>query len=86
LVATRNITYLKSTTTVYQMLVALKKRLAPTDEAKKIQFIAQYNRLKKFQKNESIEQWLQDWEKTYIEAKALSLPDVADERPLYDFT
>jgi hypothetical protein len=47
-VATRNITYLESTTTVYQMLVALKKRLAPTDEAKKIQLIAQYNRLKKF--------------------------------------
>jgi hypothetical protein len=37
------------------MLVALKKRLAPTDEAKKIQLIAQYIRLKKFQKNELVE-------------------------------
>src|SRR5580700_1408737 len=35
-VSLKNITYLEDTTTVYQMLLALKKRLAPTDEAKKI--------------------------------------------------
>jgi hypothetical protein len=41
--------------------------------------VNQYNKLKKFQKNESVEQWLQTWEKTYAEAKALNLPDVADD-------
>ena len=54
-VSAKNIVYIKKTSTVYQMLVALKKRLAPTDDAKKIQLANQYNKLKRFQKNEPIE-------------------------------
>src|SRR5208282_3652365 len=68
------------------MLIALNKRLAPTDQARKIQLANQYAKLKKYNKSEPIEQWLQNWEKTYADAVALNLPDVADDRSLFDFT
>jgi hypothetical protein len=84
-VSVKNIVYIEGATTVYQMLVALQKRLAPTDKTKKIQLKNRYNKLKKFRKNGSIEQWLETWERTYTEAKALRLLDVANERPLFDF-
>jgi hypothetical protein len=40
-VSDKNIVYIEGITNVYQMLVALKKRLAPTDEAEKIQLVNQ---------------------------------------------
>jgi len=38
-VSTRNIVYITSKTTVYQMLAALKKRLSPTDYARQLELI-----------------------------------------------
>jgi hypothetical protein len=40
------------------MLVALKKRLAPTDYARKLELARKYNKLKTFTKKESVEKWL----------------------------
>jgi hypothetical protein len=68
------------------MLVALKKRLAPTDYIRKLDLARKYNKLKKFLKKEDIEKWLKDWETTYIDGKKLNIPEVADEWPLFDFT
>ena len=42
------------------MLVALKKRLAPTDYIRKLDLVYKYNKLKKFLKKEDIEKWLKD--------------------------
>jgi hypothetical protein len=36
-------------------------------------------------KDQSIEPWLQEWEKVYTECKMLKLPEVEEERPLFDF-
>jgi len=71
--------------TPHDMLKALKKRAAPTDRARKIELIQQYQKLKEAPQAVNIEAWLQQWEKTYKECKELKLPDVDDDRPLYDF-
>ena len=67
------------------MLAALKQRVAPTDQARKIELINQYQKLKKAPRSQNLDTWLQQWEKTYKECKQLKLPDVQDDHPLYDF-
>jgi hypothetical protein len=67
------------------MLVALKKRLAPTTRARELEVISRYTKLKLYTKREPPEQWLQSWEETYLEAKKLNLPNVANNRATYDF-
>jgi hypothetical protein len=49
-ISMKNITYINSKTTVYQMLVALKKRLAPTDYARQLELASKYNKLKSYSK------------------------------------
>ena len=68
------------------MLKALKKRLAPTDEARILEVEQKYQRLKKYNKREKVDKWLKDWETTYTDAKELQLPEVAGNRPQNDFT
>jgi len=85
-VSTKNIVYINDKTTVYQMLIALKKRLAPTDYARKLDLATKYNKLKTFSKQEDVEKWLKDWEITYTDGKKLNIPEVADNRSLFDFT
>ena len=85
-VSTRNIVYINDKTTVHQMLVALKKRLAPTDYARKLELARKYNKLKTYSKRENIEKWMKDWETVYTDGKKLKIPEVADERSLFDFT
>ena len=81
-----NVVYIKNKSTVYQMLVALKKRLAPTDYARKLEVVHKYNKLKTFSKQENVEKWLKDWETTYADGKELDIHDVSGERSLMDFT
>ena len=45
--------------TPYDMLVSLKQRVAPTDDAQKLQFATQYVKLKMGPQNQNIEIWLQ---------------------------
>ena len=85
-VSMTNIVYINDKTTIYQMMVALKKRLAPTDYARKLDLARKYNQLKKYTKREDIEKWLKDWETTYTDGKKLNIPEVADNRSLLDFT
>ena len=68
------------------MLVALKKRLAPTDYARKLEVVRKYNKLKTYSKREPVEKWLRNWETTYADGKELQIPEVANERSLIDFT
>lgn len=59
-VSTKNIVYINNKNTVYQMLAALKKRLAPTDYARKLEVAQKYNKLKSYTKREGVEKWLKD--------------------------
>ena len=78
-------TYTFDCDTPYDMLVALKQRVAPTNQTRKIELVNQYQKLKKAPHSQNLDTWLQQWEKTYKECKQLKLPDVEDDRPLYDF-
>ncbi|KAF5193332.1 Ribonuclease h-like domain, partial [Thalictrum thalictroides] len=69
----------------WALLRALQKRLAPTDHSRKAEIIKSYNALKRYDKNQSVERFLYDWERVYGLAIGLNLPDVMEERPLYDF-
>ena len=79
------LTYTFDCDTPHDMLVALKQRVAPTDQARKIELISQYQKLKNTPDSHNLDTWLQQWEKMHKECKQLGRPDVEDDRPLYDF-
>ena len=68
------------------MLVALKKRLALTDYARKLDLARKYNKLKNYSKKDDLEKWLKDQETTFVDGKKLKILEVVDERSLFDFT
>lgn len=78
-------TYLIKKDTLHDMLSALKQRVAPSDQARELQLISQYQKLKKPPRNQDLDNWLKQWETTYTECKEFNLPDVAKTRALYDF-
>lgn len=81
-----NLTYiLQDCDTPYRKLKALQRRLAPTDRARELELMQQYQDLKKAPRSQGIDKWLQQWEKIYADAVRLDLPDVQRDRPLYDF-
>ncbi len=80
-----NLTYILDSTTPYQMLTALKLRIAPTDRARELEATRQYRELQNAPNSQSTDVWLQRWEKMYTEAKKLDLPDVQKDRAIYDF-
>jgi len=63
----------------YDMLTALKRRVAPTDRARKIELINQYQKRKKSPQSQNLDTWLRQWEITYIECKELRLAEVEDD-------
>src|SRR5439155_23305248 len=65
IVSTCNIVYINDKNTVYQMLVALKKRLALTDYTRKLDLARKYNKLKTYSKREDVKKWLKDWENMF---------------------
>jgi hypothetical protein len=72
--------------TVYDILQALKKRLALTDRTRRLQLAQEYNALKTApSKAQSTERWLQQWEITYAEADKHNLAEIQDHRAVYDF-
>lgn len=64
---------------------SLHKRLAPTDQGRKAEVIKLYNSLKVYNKDQTVERFLYEWVRIYGLAVSLNLPDVTEERPLYDF-
>lgn len=84
-VSKKNIVCIVSKDSIHEMLFALKKRLAPTDEARKLEIINKYSRLRFFDKNMGVEAWLKDWEITYADAVALDLPEVSGDRSQSNF-
>jgi hypothetical protein len=62
------------------MLVALKKRLALTDDARKIEVTTKYSKLRVFNKKTDLEAWCRNWETTYVDAVGLNLLEVIEDR------
>ena len=68
-----------------KMLAALKRYVALTDQAHKMELLAKYQKLKKAPRTQGIETWIQQWEKTYQDCKDLKLANVEHDQPQYDF-
>jgi hypothetical protein len=84
-IARQNLSFVIDQQTPYQMLTALKKRIAPTDRARKLDLARHYQDLGKAPRAQEQDKWLQSWEKIYTDAKLLELPEVLGEKSLYDF-
>ena len=65
--------------------MSLKKRVAPSDEARKIYLATKYAKLKKAPRNQNFEVWIQEWEKVYTECVELKLPEIEGNRSVRDF-
>ena len=65
--------YLDGADTVHQKLVALKKRLAPTDRARKTDIARRYRELHRPPPKGKTEKWVRQWERVYAEAVKVSL-------------
>ena len=79
------LTYTLKCDDAHEMLVALKKRAAPTDQARKLILTTKYKILVKAPREISVDSWLRLWEKTYADCKELKLSEVDDDKPLHDF-
>jgi hypothetical protein len=67
------------------MILALKTRLAPTDERREEELITLYRELQRAPRTSGIEEWLRNWESVYSQCKKLNIPDVQKSRAVKDF-
>jgi hypothetical protein len=67
------------------MIRILKRRVAPSDRAKKIEVMNTWRWLKKTPKDTYLSTWLRRWEEIYEKATELSLPEASGIRPVLDF-
>ena len=73
-------------TSAYDILLRLKIKLAPTNEAQKRELIRRYYSIRRLPQSISIDAWISKWESIYSEAIQLEIGEVRDPlRPLYDF-
>jgi hypothetical protein len=71
---------------VYDILVALKERFAPTDYARKQEYTIEWRKICASPKRGTdIDNWLQRLETLYDECKTLNIPEVEDPWPLHSF-
>ncbi len=80
-----NLLYLRNKTTIFQKLLALKKRLASIDRIRKLEIVRKYKNLLRALKHQQLNHWLLNWEKIYAKTIKLNISDVQDHRCLYDF-
>ena len=76
---------LKDQTTPNLMLIALKKRLSPTERVRKRDLLTAYKKLQKPPRNMDIEDWLIRWQVVFEQCKEVKLAEVSDNRPAVDF-
>ena len=69
----------------YEILVALRDRLAQTPEHKEHDLLVRWNNLKEYKKGQDIETWLQKWETMYDDCVKIGLPDVSKKRGILAF-
>ena len=69
----------------YNLLVALKQRLAPTDQARSLYLEKRYEKLKKGPGNQDIKTWVRDWQQMHTNTLTHGLAEVSGDRPMRDF-
>lgn len=69
----------------WDMLRALKNRLAPSDHARSLEVERNYHKLCKGPGTQELEIWLDEWVATFTRAKELAFFEVDGIRPIRDF-
>jgi hypothetical protein len=64
----------------YEIMVALKMRLQPTNQAREREIKARIYDLKKGPGSTDLQVWLSDFKNIYTEAKRMDLPDACQDR------
>ncbi|KAK9234836.1 hypothetical protein V1525DRAFT_31080 [Lipomyces kononenkoae] len=68
------------------MLQALRKRIAPTDMARKLEAKTRYRQALRSPKSSQVDTWVEAWERAYTTAKKQNIPEVQDnEEVVYEF-
>jgi hypothetical protein len=80
-----NLLYFRSKATIFQKLLALKKRLAFIDRIKELEITRRYKNLLRAFKHQQLNHRLLNWEKMYAKTIRLNIFDVQKDRCLYDF-
>ena len=85
-ISAENASYIeKSGTSAWQILRALKRRLAPSDDARRLAIEREYHQICKGPKNKDIHKWIDDWVRIYQKAKDYNVAEVSGNRPARDF-
>src|ERR1700722_7650401 len=71
--------------TVYEMLVALQRRLKPKDDVRRRELINKLIKLRDHPKSRQVDEWLQDYEKTYRDDVKERIPDFSREYVVQGF-
>lgn len=70
----------------YNILKALKQKLAPSDQARSLDIEQNYHRIIKGPRDQDLEKWLDEWTKIYTLAKEYNIGEVTNtDRPIRDF-
>ena len=69
----------------WNLLRALKARLAPADDARHYELEVKYHNLRNGPGDQDIEKWLDTWQLIYIEGRALRVEKTLGARPIRDF-
>lgn len=69
----------------WDLLRSLKSRLAPSDQARKLEVLRRYQALCLGPGSRDIESWIEEWQLTYTEAAGLKIGEALEERPKRDF-
>ena len=71
--------------TVYDMLVALQMRLKPKKDVRRMELINRRIKLRDNPKSKQVDEWLQEYEKTYREGVKEEIPDFNSEYVVQSF-
>lgn len=85
-IAAHNVTLIqKEESHPWNILRALKQRLAPSDEARNPAIEQRYHKLCKGPGTQNLDLWLDDWTTTYAEAIEHQIAEATGSRPIRDF-
>jgi len=76
---------MKNCDTIHQLLIKLRSRFRPSDIGRRNELIQQYRQLQKTPKDQNIESWLQQWERTYQKCQEINLWQAHGDQPIWDF-
>lgn len=85
-IAANNVIFIqKEDSHPWNILRALKNRLAPSDEARSLAVEQKYHKLCKGPGTQDLETWINQWSVTFTEAKEIGIGEVTGTRPIRDF-